>query len=78
MPTARWNLKEAGCEEHTNSRANLWYDEQKPHKRLCMRVRLLNSENLNIGRFVNQLQFLHKGSQVIFRDRFKFCVNSKN
>jgi hypothetical protein len=36
----RWNLKEAGCEEHTNSRANLWSDEQKSHIRLCMRVRL--------------------------------------
>ena len=28
----RWNLKEAGCEEHTNSRANLWSNEQKPHE----------------------------------------------
>ena len=37
----RWNLKEAGCEGHTNSWANLWSDEQKSHKRLCMRVRLL-------------------------------------
>ena len=37
----RWNLKEAGCEEHTNSWANLWSDEQKSHIRLCMRVRLL-------------------------------------
>ena len=36
----RWNLKEAGCEEHTNSRANLWSDGQKSHMRLCMRVRL--------------------------------------
>ncbi len=36
----RWNLKEAGCEEHTNSRANLRSDEQKSHMRLCMRVRL--------------------------------------
>ena len=36
----RWNLKEAGCEEHTNSRANLWSDEQKSHIRSCMRVRL--------------------------------------
>ena len=35
------NLKEAGCEEHTNSRANLWSDGQKSHIRLCMRVRLL-------------------------------------
>ena len=34
------NLKEAGCEEHTNSRANLWSDEQKSHMRSCMRVRL--------------------------------------
>ena len=36
----RWNLKEAGCEEHTNSLANLWSDEQKSHMRLYMRVRL--------------------------------------
>ena len=36
----RWNLKEAGCEENTNSRANLWSDGQKSHTRLCMRVRL--------------------------------------
>ena len=34
------NLKEAGCGEHTNPRANFWSDEQKPHMRLCMRVRL--------------------------------------
>ena len=36
----RWNLKEAGCEEHTNSWANLWSDGQKSYMRLCMRVRL--------------------------------------
>ena len=36
----RWNLKEAGCGEHTNPWANLWSDEQKSHMRLCMRVRL--------------------------------------
>ncbi len=29
----RWNLKEAGCWEHTNQRANLWSDEQKPHEK---------------------------------------------
>lgn len=34
------NLKEAGCGEHTNPWANLWSDEQKPHMRLCTRVRL--------------------------------------
>ena len=34
------NLKEAGCGEHTNPRANLWSDEQKSHMRLCTRVRL--------------------------------------
>jgi len=38
----RWNLKEAGCGEHTNPRANLWSDEQKSHRRLYMRVRLHN------------------------------------
>ena len=36
----RRNLKEAGCEERTNSWANLRSDEQKPQMRLCMRVRL--------------------------------------
>ena len=36
----RWNLKEAGCGEHTNPLANLWSDGQKSHKRLCMGVRL--------------------------------------
>ena len=40
MSRATSNLKEAGCEEQTNSRANLWSDEQKSHMRLCMRVRL--------------------------------------
>ena len=40
MSRATSNLKEAGCEEHTNSRANLWSDGQKSHKRLCMGVRL--------------------------------------
>ena len=42
MSIARWNLKEAGCGEHTNPWANLWSDEQKPHMRLRMRVRLHN------------------------------------
>ena len=36
----RWNLKEAGCGEPTNPRANLWSDEQKSHIRFHMRVRL--------------------------------------
>ena len=36
------NLKEAGCGEHTNPRANLWSDEQKPHRRLYTRVSLLD------------------------------------
>ena len=47
MSIVRWNLKEAGCEEHTNSRANLWSDEQKSHRRLCMRVRLLDKSKPN-------------------------------
>ena len=34
------NLKEAGCGEPTNPRANLWSDEQKSYIRLCMRVSL--------------------------------------
>ena len=32
------NLKEAGCGERTNPRANLWSDGQKSHRRLYMRV----------------------------------------
>ena len=36
----RWNLKEAGCGEHTNPWANLWSDEQKSHIRSRTRVRL--------------------------------------
>ena len=40
MSIVRWNLKEAGCGELTNPRANLWSDEQKPHRRLYMRVSL--------------------------------------
>lgn len=36
----RWNPKETGCGEHTNLRANLWSNRQKPYKRLCVRVRL--------------------------------------
>ena len=36
------NLKEAGCGEPTNPRANLWSDGQKPHTRLYMRVSLHN------------------------------------
>ena len=47
MSTVRWNLKEAGYGEHTNPWANLWSDEQKPHKRLCMRIRLLNKSKSN-------------------------------
>ena len=34
----RWNLKEAGCEEHTNSWANLWSDGQKSHMRSFNRI----------------------------------------
>ena len=40
MSIVRWNLKEAGCGEHTNPWANLWSDGKKLHRRLCMRVRL--------------------------------------
>ena len=40
MSIVRWNLKEARCGEPTNPRAKLWSDEQKSHKRLCMRVSL--------------------------------------
>ena len=47
MSIVRWNLKEAGCEEHTNSWANLWSDEQKSHIRLCMRIRLPTKSKSN-------------------------------
>ena len=47
MSRATSNLKEAGCEKHTNSRANLWSDEQKSHIRLCMRIRLLTKSKSN-------------------------------
>ena len=40
MPIVRWDLKEAGCGEHTNPRANLWSDGQKSHIRLYMGVSL--------------------------------------
>ena len=43
----RWNLEEAGCEEHTNSWENLWSDEQKSYMRLCMRVRLHSKSKPN-------------------------------
>ena len=41
------NLKEAGCEEDTNSWANLRSDEQKSHMRLCMRIRLQSKSKSN-------------------------------
>ena len=40
MSIVRWNLKEAGCGEPTNPRANLRSDGQKPYTRLYMRVSL--------------------------------------
>ena len=40
MSIVRWNLKEAGCGEPTNPRANLWSDGQKPRRRLYIRVSL--------------------------------------
>ena len=43
----RWNLKEAGCGEHTNPWANLWSDEQKLHMRLCTRVSLQDKSKPN-------------------------------
>ena len=39
VPIVTSNLKEAGYEEDTNSWAKLWFDEQKSHMRLCMRIR---------------------------------------
>ena len=40
MSIVKWNLKEAGCGEPTNPRANLWSDGQKSYIRLYMRVSL--------------------------------------
>lgn len=40
MPIVRWDLKEAGCGEPTDLRANLWSDGQKSHIRLDMGVSL--------------------------------------
>ena len=51
------NLKEAGCEEHTNSRANLWSDEQKSHMRSCMWVRqqpMLKPNNYTESCMINE------------------------
>ena len=53
----RWNLKEAGCEEYTNSRANLWSDEQKSHMRSCMWVRqqaMLKPDNYTESCMINE------------------------
>jgi hypothetical protein len=53
----RWNLKEAGCEEYTNSRANLWSDEQKSHMRSCMWVRqqaMLKPNNYTESCMINE------------------------
>ena len=47
VPMVTSNLKEAGYEEDTNSWANLWSDEQKSHKRLCMRIRQLYKPKSN-------------------------------
>ena len=47
MSIVRWNLKEAGCGEPTNPRANLWSDEQKPYRRPYMRVSLLTKTKPN-------------------------------
>ena len=43
----RWNLKEAGCGKPTNPRANLWYDGQKSHTRLHLRVSLQDKMKSN-------------------------------
>ena len=47
MSVARQNLKEAGCGETTNPRANLWSDEQKSYMRLRMRIRLPHKSKSN-------------------------------
>ena len=53
----RWNLKEAGCEEYTNSQVNLWSDEQKSHMRSCMWVRqqaMLKPNNYTESCMINE------------------------
>ena len=47
MSRATSNLKEAGCEEHTNSWANLWSDGQESHMRSRMRIRLQHKSKSN-------------------------------
>ena len=47
----------AGCEEYTNSRANLWSDEQKSHLRSCMWVRqqpMLKPNNYTESCMINE------------------------
>ena len=47
MSIVRWNLKEAGCGEPTNLRANLRSDGKKSYIRLYMRVRLHSKSKPN-------------------------------
>ena len=47
MSAVRRNLKEAGCGRRLTTGANLWPDEQKPHRRFRMRVRLHNKPKPN-------------------------------
>ena len=57
MSIVRWNLKEAGCEEYTNSRANLRSDEQKTHMRSCLLVRqqaMLKPHNYTESCMINE------------------------
>ena len=78
MSIVRWNLKEAGSEEHTNSWANLWSDEQKSHIRLCMRIRLPTKSKSNnytescmINEAVDNLDM--DGMQQV-ADELKSCI----
>ena len=53
-------IPKAGCEEHTNSRANLWSDEQKSHMRSCMRARL--HHKLKPNNYTESCSFIHESA----------------
>lgn len=47
-PIVRWHLKEAGCGEPANPRANLRPDEQTSHRRRCMRMSPRRAEAIGV------------------------------
>ena len=74
MSRATSNLKEAGCEEHTNSRANLRSDGQKSHKRLCILYgNLHGNEQLFASKYklYDIIQIIQKISRPEYRELAK-------